>query len=200
MGKSYEGLLAASGLDEVRQALAATGEHGLLASVAANLTVLAPTDEYSGVVDIEPMAEDLSRACACRVLAHSVYDSDVLMLTVYRNGERIHRYVSEAGALGEVFEDGDGLMKIEFEGVVYLESDPARPQGPRGVDARAFLPFAADETDPDAVTRILAGDGYAVKAEILHDAFLKALHLDSPLLRDCARHLDPQTVGQTVRV
>jgi hypothetical protein len=200
MGTSYEGLLAVADLGEVREALVRSGGHGLLASVAAARTALVPTETYGGVADIESTAEDISRECRCGVLAHGVYDSDVLTLWVYRDGTRVHRYVSEAGALGEVFEDRDGLMKVKVDGVVYAESDPARPSGPIGADPREFLPFAFGRAGVDQVAAALTGDGYGGDAEGRHCAFLRALNLDSVLLREAYDHLDPSEVEGAVRV
>lgn len=200
MGTSYEGLLAVADLEEVRGAAIRTGLHALLGRLAAARTALVPTETYGGVADIESIAEELSRECGCGVLAHGVYDSDVLTLWVYRDGERVHRYVSEVGALGEVYEDHDGLMKVELDGVVYLESDPGRPSGPVGADPEAFLPFASGGADAEAITAALASGGYGGDAEGRHRALLRALNLDSALLREAYEFLGPDEVGGAVLV
>ena len=194
MAKSYEGLLAVADLDDVREALGQAETHGLIARIAAARTAVVPTETYGGAADIESTAEEISGICRCEVLAHRVYDSDVLTMYVYRDGLRVHRYVSEIGALGEVFEDHDGVMKIEVDGVVYRESDPARPKGPIGADPQAFLPFAFGEARSEAITAALASDGYAGNAEGRHRDFLRALELDSVLLREAYDHLDASEV------
>ncbi|HTJ66087.1 MAG TPA: hypothetical protein VL551_01035 [Actinospica sp.] len=199
MGITYEGTLAIADLEQLRDAMVRIGEVGLLAPIAAQRVAVLPTETYGGVADVEEYAADISAAAGCSVLAHGVYDSDVLKLWVYRDGELVHRYVSDIGTEGSVFEDHDGLMKVELDGVVYLESDPNRPRGPVGASAEAFADFGTGTVSREALLEVLA-DEQPGRVLSRHREFLDALNIDSIVLHDTYDRIEASEVAGAVLV
>lgn len=126
------------------------------------------------------------------MLVHSLYDSDLLSLYVYRGGECVHEYQSEMAYLGTPFEDDDGEMKIRLGGALYDSEDESLPSGPCGADPEVFASFGTGDVDLDRLGALLRGEDLdedeQVFAERRHWAVAKALNLKPAALTTAYRH------------
>ncbi|MFI0894842.1 hypothetical protein [Streptomyces sp. NPDC020983] len=157
MGTSYEGVLVVAGVGPVRTALAEAGVRAIVAPVGVGRTAILPREGAHNVADVDELGCHLSGTCGFDVLVHSVYDSDLLSLYVYRGGECVHEYHSDTAFLGTAFEDDDGEMKLLSEGVLHDLDDPALPSGPRGAEPDVFAPFGTGDVDLDRLGGLLRG-------------------------------------------
>jgi hypothetical protein len=192
MGTSYEGVLVVAGIEQVRTALIQAEVTAIVAPVGRERTALLPREGAYNVADVDDLARYLSGTCGFSVLAHSLYDSDLLSLYVYRGGECVHEYQSEMAYLGTPFEDDDGEMKVELGGVLYDPDDESLPSGPGGADPEVFVPFGTGDVDLDRLGALLRGEGLdedeQVFAESRHWAVAQALNLQPAPLTEAYRH------------
>ncbi|CAG6396911.1 hypothetical protein NMG29_38440 [Streptomyces cocklensis] len=192
MGSSYEGVLVAAGVDQVRAALIRAEVTAIVAPVGLERTALLPREGAYNVADVDDLGCYLSGTCGFSVLAHSLYDSDLLSLYVYRGGECVHEYQSEMAYLGTPFEDDDGEMKVELGGVLYDPDDESLPSGPCGADPEAFASFGTGDVDLDRLGALLRGEGLdkdeQMFAESRHWAVAQALNLQPAPLTEAYRH------------
>jgi hypothetical protein len=192
VGSSYEGVLVAAGVDQVRAALIRAEVTAIVAPVGLERTALLPREGAYNVADVDDLGCYLSGTCGFSVLAHSLYDSDLLSLYVYRGGECVHEYQSEMAYLGTPFEDDDGEMKVELGGVLYDPDDESLPSGPCGADPEAFASFGTGDVDLDRLGALLRGEGLdkdeQMFAESRHWAVAQALNLQPAPLTEAYRH------------
>jgi hypothetical protein len=189
MGASYQNLLVIGDLDDVVAALTTGGFVAIVVVVAPQRVVVLPREGAYGVADVDAIAEYLSGVCAMQVLAQQVSDSDVVCLSVYRDGVEIHGYLSETSGIGEVTETVDGFVRV-VDGVAYVEGDPAAPSGPRGAEAGPFIPFGLGETDPGQIAALLGSAPEYVFAEEHHADILRALNLPATALTAAFRWVE----------
>ncbi|CAG7642566.1 hypothetical protein [Actinacidiphila bryophytorum] len=191
MGTSYEGALVVAGVEPVRTALVRADVKAIVAPVGAERTAILPREGAYNVADVDELGRYLSGVCGFSVLVHSLYDSDLLSLYVYRGGECLHEYQSETAFLGTPYED-DGEMKVELGGVLYDAEDPSLPSGPRGADPEVFAPFGSGDVDLDRLGALLRGEGLdedeQIFAESRHWAVAEALNLQPAALTTAYRH------------
>ncbi|WP_433890823.1 hypothetical protein [Streptomyces sp. CA-111067] len=193
MGTTYEGMLVMADAAPVCAALSAAGWTAIVAPVGAGRTAVVPREGAYGIAEVDTLGELLSGAGAgFDVLVHSVFDSDLLSLYVYRGGESVHVYHSEMGYLGQPFEDEHGVMKIEFDDVLYDADDPALPIGPRGADPAAFAPFGTGTVDLARLGALLRGENLTedeqIFAEHRHWSVAESLNLRPSPLTTAYRH------------
>ncbi|MFF5225263.1 hypothetical protein [Dactylosporangium sp. NPDC000521] len=148
-----------------------------------------PREDSYDVADLRPIAVAVSRLLGCAVLTSVVFDSDLVECWVYRDGERVHRYMSEVGAAVEWFEDDDGEFKASFDGVVIADGEPV-PQRPLGVDAAAFTSFVDGTPDTEQIEAALRGAEDRLPAELQHRVIIESLGLPPEALTLGARHVD----------
>lgn len=192
MGTSYEGALVVADVEQVRTALARSQVAAIVAPVAERRTAVLPREGAYSVADIDEVAAYLSGPCGLEVLAHSLYDSDLLSLYVYRGGECRHTYHSDTAYLVSAFEDDDGVMKAEWDGKLFDLDDPSLPSGPCGADPDVFLPFGTGQVDRDRLGAQLRGDGLEqdekLFAEERHWVIAETLNLQPAALTEAYRH------------
>ncbi|MDQ0600833.1 hypothetical protein QF037_005178 [Streptomyces canus] len=181
MGAFYGNVLVARTCAEVVPLLAgATAEdggalRGYAVPAGPGHTVLLFPDPDTEAIEL---AGPLSRLLGTATLSSYVFDSDVLDLRVFEDGEERHFYDSYPGYFDEGETDEDGNP---------VGGDSVRPD-PEGVDAEAFLPFAAAPVDRAVLESVLRrvaldpedgdGDGRYVFAEDQHYDVMETLGLD----------------------
>ncbi|MEV0564883.1 hypothetical protein [Dactylosporangium sp. NPDC050588] len=191
MGTSYETILVAADLDAVVRAVTATGAEAVVVPVADRRVAVVPREGDYDVADVRPVAAAVSGQLRCPVLVSEVSDSDLVVCLVYRDGHRVHRYVSKVQMAVEWFEDDDGRFRAELDGEVLPDGAPV-PQGPAGADPAAFAVFAADVADPDRIGVALRGEADPedlVFAERHHESIMRSLGLPTAALTVGYRHL-----------
>jgi len=147
MGSFYGNVLVARACDEVVPLLGGpdeTGIRGFALPVGPGHTAVYPDPE----TDAPDLAGPLSRVLGAPALGSYVFDSDVLIMRVYADGELRHAYDSCPGYFDEpaVDEDGNPLGVGEF----------AFPE-PVGADPEAFVPLAFGPVDREALESVLRG-------------------------------------------
>lgn len=205
MGTTYEGMLVMADAAPVCAALSAAGWTAIVAPVGAGRTAVVPREGAYKIADAHMLAERLSGAgVGFDVLVHSVFDSDLLSLDVYRAGESVHAYHSEMAYLGQPHEDEHGVMKIEFGDVMYAPDDPALPSGPRGADPTAFAPFGTGTVDLDRLAALLRGENLTEDEQIFADhrhwSIAETLNLHPAPLTTAYRHTKPTDHPGAVRI
>lgn len=192
MGSSYQGALVVAEVEQVRMALMRAEVTAIVAPVGAERTAVLPREGAYNMADVDGLGRYLSGTCGFSVLVHTLFDSDLLSLYVYRGGESVHEYQSDVAYLGQPFEDADGEMKVKFGGVLYDSDDESLPSGPCGADPEVFAPFGAGDVDLDRFGALLRGDGLdedqQVFAESRHWAVAEALNLQPTALTTAYRH------------
>jgi len=187
VGTSYETMLVAAGMDEVRAVIAAVGSVAALVPVEDGRTAVIPMEGQHGYAETYDLATAVSGALGCPVATFEVAHSDVLVAELFRSGEHVHEYVSDRSAFANVYEDSDGEFKQELDGVVY-PADVRLPVTPVGDDPTVFAPFAVGQ--PDLVGLATALSTKQLFAERQHWDILAALNLDPGGLTVAYRHLD----------
>ncbi|SHL20415.1 hypothetical protein [Actinacidiphila paucisporea] len=192
MGTSYEGVLVTAGIEQVRTALVQAEATAIVAPVGVDRTAILPREGAHKVSEVDDLGRYLSGTCGFSVLVHSLYDSDLLSLYVYRGGECVHEYQSEMAYLGTPFEDDDGEMKVELGGVLHDSEDASPPSGPGGADPEVIAPFGTGDVDFDRLGALLRGEGLdedeRIFAECRHWAVVEVLNLQPAALTKAYRH------------
>ncbi|MFF4354276.1 hypothetical protein [Streptomyces sp. NPDC001530] len=189
MGSFYGNVLVARACEEVVPLLggaaSGAGDEGIpgyALPVGPRHTVIYP-DPETGAPDL---AGPLSRLLGAPALGMYVFDSDVLLMSVYEDGELRHHYDSYPGYFdeGETDEDGEPVATDDFF------DNPTWPD-PVGVDPEAFLPLAAGPVDRAALESVLrvipldpedGEDGRYVFANDQHYDVMATLGLNAPRL------------------
>ncbi|MFI8189609.1 hypothetical protein ACIF8T_12550 [Streptomyces sp. NPDC085946] len=193
MGAFYGNVLVARACEEVVPLLAGVsgpdGEvlRGYAMAVGPRHAVIHPEEE-TGALE---WAGTLSRLLGAPALGTYLFDSDVLVMRVYEDGELRHGYDSCPGYFDEDdrggAEDGEDEQDADFDW-------PA----PLGADPGAFLPLAAGPVDLPALESVLRGvpldpedgeDGRYVFADAQHCDVLALLSLDASRLSTGYTHL-----------
>lgn len=190
-------MLVAAGMDEVLAVIAAAGSVAALLPVADGRTAVIPMEGQHGYAETYDLAMAVSEALGCSVATFQVSDSDVLVAELFRGGEHVHEYVSDRSAFANVYEDSDGELKQELEGVVY-PADVRLPINPVGDDPAAFAPFAVGQ--PDLVGLATALSTKQLFAERQHWDIVAALNLDPSGLTVAYRHLDDVRLAGVLHV
>ncbi|MGI5455838.1 hypothetical protein ACQEWB_22185 [Streptomyces sp. CA-249302] len=174
MGTFYGNVLVARPLDEVVTLLAGAGGpegtadsavRGYALPVGPGHTVIYPDPETAATA----LAGPLSRLLGAPALGTYVFDSDVLLMTVYTDGEPTHHYDSWPGYFDETEEDGEFPVPV-------------------GADPDAFVPLAFGPVDRSALRSVLLGippdpgdgeDGRYVFANTQHYDAMTSLGLNA---------------------
>jgi hypothetical protein len=183
MGTSYEGLLVVGDLETVAGALAEGGVTAYVATAAPGRIAVVPKgDPRWNVADVATIAVLLSDEHGLPVLAHGMYDSDVLALWIYENGVVTHEYISEMAHVGSVEETEEGLTRT-VDGVTYALDHPNAPRGPRGAAPDKLAAFGVGMIDHVRLGELLVSARDWVFANEMHAAIAQALNLDpGPLM------------------
>ncbi|MEU6143033.1 hypothetical protein ABZ848_22025 [Streptomyces sp. NPDC047081] len=129
-------------------AAADSAVRGYALPVGPGHTVIYPDPE----TDATALAGPLSRLLEAPALGTYVYDSDVLLMTVYAEGEPTHHYDSCPGYFDEAETDTDGNPGGNSGG-----PEDWAPPVPVGADPDAFVPLAFGPVDRPALRAVLLG-------------------------------------------
>ncbi|WP_091672672.1 hypothetical protein [Micromonospora auratinigra] len=174
MGSSYQTVLVAAELAEVRAGVAESGQPCVIVPVAAGRWAVVP-EQRDGYAETDELARLVSRAASAVAASFVVFDSDVIVAVLYRGGRSYHDYLSDQAYLMEMWDDDDNEYLVDLLGRPYPPgAEP--PTGAHGADADAFAPLGVAPVDRVALAAALAGP-YAM-AEEQHHAMLHALRVD----------------------
>lgn len=151
MGLSYEQFLVAAPLGPVVAALTAV-RRGYAIPVGRRTSAVI-LDEHAHDYKVDSIASRLSRDVEADVCVASVSDSDVLWLTVVRDGTPVHEYCSAPDHDRKITKDAFGVLRYE-DGSRFDPDAPGTP--PSGADPAWFLPFGVPEARIDALAAALA--------------------------------------------
>ncbi|WP_432824442.1 hypothetical protein [Dactylosporangium sp. CA-092794] len=202
VGTSYENLMVVGDLADVVSALGALGADAWVVPAAAGRVAVLPREHEYNTADVDRLARSVSATLRTSVLSNIVFDSDVVFINVYRNGDRIHEYVSERAALVDWFIDDNGEAKFRLGDVEY-SADAEYPKGPGGADPDVFAPFGVGSVDLDRLGVTLRGEFGAderIFAEFLHRLIMKAMNLDPAGLTTSFRWARQDDLPGAVRV
>jgi hypothetical protein len=203
VGTSYQTLLVIGEPAEVCTALAEIGvDAWVLPAGSGRVAVLPREDEY-GYAHVDQLAESITAWTSGAALTNEVFDSDVVLMNVYRNGDCVHEYVSKQEMIVDWFIDDDGETKFRIGDVEYAATAPT-PSGPRGADPDALAPFGVGPIDPVRLAAVLHGEfpdheGHLF-AEQHHRSILEAVNLDPTGLTTAFRWTGPDELPGAVRV
>jgi hypothetical protein len=151
MGLSYEQFLVAAPLGPVVAALTAV-RRGYAIPVGRRTSAVI-LDEHAHDYKVDSIASRLSRDVEAEVCVATVSDSDVLWLTVVRDGTAVHEYCSVPDHDRKITKDAFGVLRYE-DGSRFDPEAPGTP--PSGADPAWFLPFGVPEASAGAVAAALA--------------------------------------------
>lgn len=179
MGTSYQTLLVAADLARTRSVLAAAGAEAWLVPAGPDRMAVLPREGDHDYVNTPELAKTVSSA-GCPAVSNEVHDSDVVTMQAFRDGQSVHRYVSDQSMLVDWFIDDDGSTRFRIDDVEY-PADAPDPQGPLGADPLALAPFGVDPVDLERLGAALRGEFEGrgpVFAEFQHRLILAAMNLD----------------------
>jgi hypothetical protein len=169
VGSSYQTILAGGDLDDVRAAVAASGQRAGIMPMGERRWAVVP--EGDGVyAETEGIAARLSLAAT-----FSVFDSDVLVAMLFRDGAAYHEYLSDQAHLMETWDDDDNEIWYDMLARPY-PPDATPPSGPFGADPAAFAPLGLAPVDEAALSSALLGPER--NAVDQHHAIVHALNFD----------------------
>ncbi|MEV0128561.1 hypothetical protein AB0H83_08840 [Dactylosporangium sp. NPDC050688] len=189
-------------LADVVSALTGLGADAWVVPAAAGRVAVLPREDAYDRADADGLARLLSATLRTRVLSSTVIDSDAVFMAVYRDGDRIHEYVSERAVLVDWFIGDNGAPGFRLGGVEY-PADAEYPTGPGGADPGVFAPLGVGPVDLDRLGVTLRGefgtDG-KVFAEFQHRLIVKAMNLDPAGLTTAFRWARQEDLPGAVRV
>jgi hypothetical protein len=180
VGTSYQTLLVVAELAQTRQALEPTGVEAFLAPAGPGRTAVMPREGEADYADTSGLARFVSRRFGYPALTNVVADSDVVLMRVYRNGRRVHEYVSDTAMLVDWFIDEDGRTRFRIDDMEF-PVDATAPSGPSGADPAWLVDFGLGEVDPDHLGAVMRGDAIGERPMPAHDwhrQILDVLNLD----------------------
>ncbi|MFF0790828.1 hypothetical protein [Streptomyces spiralis] len=191
MGSFYGNVLVARACEAVVPLLDGQGVRGFALPAGPEHTVIHPDPETSG----PDLAGPLSKLLAAPALGMYLFDSDVLVMTLFENGDLRHSYDSFPGYFDEPEDDGGDPPSVADPPSV---EEPFEWPEPMGADPDAFLPLAAGPVDRAALESVLRGipidpedgeHGRYVFADAQHFDAMDCLRLNAPRLTTGYRYL-----------
>lgn len=166
MGTSYETVVVAASIGSARASVEADQVEALLVPVGPDRTAVLPREDDHSSADSDGVAKALSADLKVDALSQVVFDSDIVILGLYRGGERVFRYVSDPAM----------LASLDDKPVPPPSADPA---GDAATAAAALAPLGVGPVDLARLAATLRTDrdGF-VMAEAWHEEILTALNLD----------------------
>jgi hypothetical protein len=203
VGTSYQTLLVVAELAQTRQALEPTGVEAFLAPAGVGRTAVMPREGEADYADTSGLARFVSRRYGYPALTNVVADSDVVLMRVYRDGRRVHEYVSDTAMLVDWFIDDNGETRFRIDDVEFPPEATA-PSGPSGADPAWLVEFGLGDVDDDRLGAVMRGEssgGRPASAEDWHRQILDALHLDPRGLTTAYRQAQHElSVPDAVRI
>jgi hypothetical protein len=126
VGTSYQTLLLIGEPAGLRPALASRGVDAWLVPVGPGRVGVLPREGEHDYADVEGLGQKLGAELGVDGVTNEVFDSDVLMMRMYRRGRLTHEYVSD---------------------VAMLPDGPSGERGPRGAEQAIFAPFGVGPVD-----------------------------------------------------
>ncbi|GAA2542854.1 hypothetical protein GCM10010435_08320 [Winogradskya consettensis] len=174
MGSTYQTILATGALDDVRAAVAGSGQRAVVIPVGEQRWAVVPEDE-NGWAPTDDLARLLSRPAGALAAAFSVFDSDVLVAGLFREGRAFHDYLNKQQLVEPDWDDDDNEIQVDHLGRIYpLDATP--PSGAYGADPAVFAPFALGDLDLPAVQANLTSEQSMANSQ--HHELLHLLGLD----------------------
>lgn len=202
MGTSYQNLMVVGDLADVVGALTDLGADAWALPAASGRVAVLPREDAYGYADADGLAGSVSAKLRTTAMSNVVFDSDVVFVNIYRNGNLVHEYVSEREMLVDWFIDENDEPGFRLGGVEY-PADAEYPKGPGGADPQLFAPLGVGTTDLDRLGATLRGDfgtDARVFAEFQHRLIITALNLDPAGLTTAFRWARPEDLPGAVRV
>src|SRR5262249_53123977 len=104
VGTSYQNLMVVGDLADVVGAMNDLGADAwVLPAAAVGRVAVLPRENEHNYADADELARAVSAKLRTDALSNVVFDSDVVLINVYRNGECVHEYVSEQAMLVDWF-------------------------------------------------------------------------------------------------
>jgi hypothetical protein len=203
VGTSYQTLLVVAEKAEACSALAELGVEAWVVPAGAGRIAVVPREGAHSYADVDQLAYSLTARTRGEALTNVVFDSDVVMMNVYRNGSCVHEYVSRQEILVDWFIDEDGTSKFRIGGVEYPASAPT-PSGPSGADPDVLAAFGVEPIDRVRFGAVLRGElsdrHEQLFAERHHRSILEAMNLDPTGLTTAFRWTEPEDLPGAVGV
>jgi len=175
VGSSYQTILAVGELVDLRTAVDAWHQRATIIEVAERRWAVVPVQEDGVYAETEGLAQHLSLVEGGLAASFNVFDSDVLVAMLFREGTGVHEFLSNQAYLVEGWDDDDNEILYDMLGRPYPpEATP--PAGPFGADPAAFVPLGVAPVDAAALGAVLGRTG--IRADSQHHAILHALNLD----------------------
>ncbi|MGC1211063.1 hypothetical protein [Micromonospora sp. IBHARD004] len=175
MGSSYQTILATGNLVDVRAAVSASQQAAVIIPVAEDRWAVVPLQEDGVYAETENLAKLLSLAQGSVAASFDVFDSDVIVATLFRDGRSYHEYLSDQAYLVETWDDDDNEILFDLLGRPYPPG-ASPPSGAYGADPAAFAALGVGLVDESELGVALSRSG--LRADEQHHAILHALHLD----------------------
>lgn len=175
MGSSYQTILAKGNLAHVRAAVSVSQQVAVIIPVAEGRWTVVPSQEDGIYAETEDLAELLSLAQGSLAASFDVFDSDVMVVKLFRDGHSYHEYLSDQAYLVETWDDDDNEILVDLLGRPY-PAGVSPPSGAYGADPAVFAALGVAPVDEAELGIALSQSG--VRAEEQHHAILHALNLD----------------------
>ncbi|MCO8273369.1 hypothetical protein M1L60_22510 [Actinoplanes sp. TRM 88003] len=169
MGSSYQTVLAVGELEDVRAAVAGCGQRAVIMPMGERRWAVVP--EGDGVyAETDGLATRLKLAAT-----FSLFDSDVLVAMLFRDGAAYHEYLSDQSQLMEAWDDDDNEIWFDMLGRPYPPG-ATPPSGAYGADPVAFVPLGLGPVDEAELASALAGPERDAGEQ--HHAIVHALNFE----------------------
>ncbi|WP_018829950.1 hypothetical protein [Salinispora tropica] len=175
MGSSYQTILATGDLAHVRAAVAVSQQEVVIIPVAEGRWAVVPMQKAGIYAEAENLAELLSLAQGSVAASFDVFDSDVMVVKLFRDGRSYHEYLSDQAYLVELWDDDDNEILVDLLGRPYPPGLSA-PSGAYGADPAMFAALGVEPIDEAQLDVALSRP--ELRAEEQHHAILHALNLD----------------------
>ncbi|SCF25631.1 hypothetical protein GA0074696_3831 [Micromonospora purpureochromogenes] len=175
MGSSYQTVLATGNLVDVRAAVSVSQQVAVIIPVAESRWAVVPLQEDGIYAEAENLAELLSLAQGSVAASFDVFDSDVMVAKLFRDGRSCHEYLSDQAYLVETWDDDDNEILFDLLGRPYPPG-VSPSSGAYGADPAVFAALGVVPIDETELGVALSRSG--LRAEEQHHAILHALNLN----------------------
>ena len=175
MGSSCQTILATGTLAYVRAAVAVSQQEVVIIPVAEGRWAVVPQQEDGIYAETEDLGELLSLARGSLAASFDVFDSDILVVKLFRDGHSYHGYVSDQAYLVETWDDDDNEVLLDLLGRPYPPG-VRPPSGAYGAHPAVFAALGVAPVDEAELGSALNRSG--VRGDEQHHAILHALNLD----------------------
>ncbi|TDB73230.1 hypothetical protein [Micromonospora sp. KC723] len=175
MGSSYQTILTTGNLVDVCAGVSVSEQVTVIIPVAECRWAVVPAREDGIYAETENLAELLSLAQGAVAATFDVFDSDVMVIKLFRDGRSYHEYLSDQAYLIEIWDDDDNEILVDLLGRPYPPG-VSPPSGAYGADPAVFAALSVAPIDDAELGAALRRSG--LRAEEHHHAILHALNVD----------------------